>query len=188
MNFQVEEFKLEEMLVGEATSDVEQLEKRKKLLESLNLPQQKAMFLESGVVPYQRLSIVGEHVWGAFCPHKVELSAHYGYIPTRILEIIETATPQFHRIEVWSEEQTTPDPVLVGILTKEYNSPKFLIARWGESLLAYAEVFKIARDKWVTTRRNKLQAKLKECELDLVSIEEDADKHLTTTTYVKEIF
>ena len=188
MEFQVEEFKMEEVFVGDTQTDEEHATKRKELLDKLNLPLQVKMFEEGGKIQYQRLSNAGLHIWGAFCPHKSDLVACKLYLPTRILEILETARTQFHKIEVWSEELATQDPILIGVLTNNYDSPKYLIARWGESLLPYAEVVQKARQKWISTRINKLKAKLKEHTLDLESVEADADKYLDGDSFVREIY
>ena len=186
---QVEDFKMEEAVVGQDQTTEEQLQKRKDLLEKLQLKEQQKMFAEDVGIPYQRLTTVGRNIWGAFCPYKAKLADFKGYIPTRVLEIIETNQIKFGRIEVWSEEETNPDPVLVGIVGQDYTTTQayYLIARWGESLLSYAEVVKIARDKWTNRRRNKLMAKIKEAEKDVATLERDADEHFDGR-FVSEVY
>ncbi len=186
---QVEEFQIEESVVGQELGAEERLEKRRALLEKLCLKEQQKMFAEDVGTPYQRLTRVGINIWHAFCPHVTELNDFKGYIPTRVLEIVEQTTERFDRMEVWSEEQTNPDPVLVGVVGKEYSSNAifYLLARWGESLLPYGEVVKIAKEKWLSKRRNKLNAQLKKAERDLAGLDADADAYFDGN-FVAEIY
>ena len=155
--------------------------------EKIGATKQVELVNEEGAVPFQRMNDAVKHTWEAFCPghHKLE-SFSESMIPMRVMNLLSRCVDKkyFGHIEVWTESETNPDPVAVGCIG---HNVRYLIARWGESLLSWPEIVKKAREKWMRKRVNETNAKIAECEAIVTKIEAQADTYFAggyVSTYI----
>ena len=149
------------------------------LAEKIGAKKQVELVETEGAIPFQRMSDAVKNTWIAFCPSRHGIDAYAeAMIPMRVMKLAEHCIDKgyFEKIEIWAESETNPDPVMVGIaegLSRGY----YLIARWGESLMSWPEIVKEAREKWMKTRTNDLNATITDAQGKLGRIDADADKY-----------
>lgn len=167
---------------AEFDTDDAEAKECQELAEKLGLSGQKNIFKSDGVIPFPKLSKAEKNIWNAFCPSVCDVSDYEDtVIPARVMKIIEYCTDKqyFGTIEIWSESETNPDPIVVGIIggSSKYNGNVscYLIARWGEALASWQEVVKIAREKWIRSSTNELTSAIAHKQEKLNSLEHQAD-------------
>lgn len=107
-------------------------------------------------LPYREMTADEDFVYSVLCPVKVQLSRYRSSpIPLRVLQVAAhaKATEQFDELLVWDRGTAAEkDPVLVGMKPDPANPTytwlrkKFILARWGEELEAFAVLLKRAVD------------------------------------------
>lgn len=121
------------------------------LIEQLGLTgQQKLLTRSNGETvraPYRRMTLDEAFVYGKVLPQKTKLDAYSDApIPVRVLQVAAHAKELYESLYVWHPQNADEkDPLLVGI-NGPYYSPRetFILARWGEELLSFAELAKKA--------------------------------------------
>ena len=131
------------------------------LIESLGLSGQAELYKPNDkgqlqVHPYREISAEELVVFGTMFPEKCCVTKfRQSPIPLRVLQIIEhvrsLSDPDMAYLEVWAPKPGKVDPILVA-RKSYYQSPIFLLARWGSALESFADL-KLAAV-------NKLTAKL----------------------------
>lgn len=161
MKTQVETYEMTD--VREETP--EQSAEAKALIESLGLKGQMHE-AEAGAqvlarFPYRCMTREEEFVYTLLCPRKTSATEYAGDpMPIEVLKTIAYArTLQDKRIaylEVWAADSVSvKDPVLVG-RPSYYNTPIYILARWGEELLPLSVLLPDALKKWHAARIDKL--------------------------------
>lgn len=108
----------------------------RRLVEELGLDgQRKLLSAEKKVNPFRTMTMHEYAAYKCFLPRHVRVSDYANPIPIRVLEILALAKSLdfFTSFEIWSNDD---DPLLVGVKDHQH----YLLARWGESLLSFAEI------------------------------------------------
>ena len=157
MAMQVETFEQTEVdCDGTVEKDAEVLA----LISSLALEGQGKLLSVDGKkrVPYREMSKREVFVYSQVFPSKEPAHQYQaGPIPLRALQVLAHAHDLviFKKLEVW-HNANLKDPVLVAF-KEPYGSIPFILARWGEALVPFAELEKLA----CNMARAKFGAKLK---------------------------
>lgn len=142
----------------------------------------KAAFLEidvsKGVIPFQEMNRSEIHTWETYCPNKQDLEKYKDAVPLDVLRLATIVKEKgwFYKIQVWSENKEEIDPIMVGVLNKEYGSPLYLLARWGLSLKSFEEVREMAKKIWLENRTVRLNKEIKDATRHLEDIESDCQR------------
>lgn len=148
---------LEEMINNELISS-----EWKKQIEELGLlGQQKLVNKPDDSNPsiYMYMNESIERVFSVLCPMKENYKVYSkSTIPLEVLKEIALCVHEnyFHKIEVWHDD-TDPDPIVVGYTTSEYNSPKHLIARWGDEIIPLNELKIKAENRLIKSARQQYE-------------------------------
>jgi len=137
------------------------------LIEQLGLEGQQQLLrkAEGGQVercPYRKMTADEAFVYGELLSKQTSLRRYAdGPIPVRVLQVAAHAKDLFDEVEVWhAASADIKDPLLVGINKgPNYSVERFILARWGDVLLPFAELKTLA----CGVHRTKLIAKAKEC-------------------------
>lgn len=146
------------------------------LIESLGLEGQQSLIKKNSDVraPYRKMTLEEKTVYKAILPRSVALAKYSdGVIPLRVLQVAAHAKELYDHVQVWCPENADdPDPLLVGLNGTDY-SPRetFILARWGEVLVPFAELSKKACDMIRNARRNTIQTIMAECEAHLARVD-----------------
>lgn len=147
----VETFELTDAASPELTED-QRSPAVARLVESLNLAgQRKLLATVEGEVarcPFRRMTAEEEAVYGVCFPVLTPIERYEaGPVPLRVLEAAEAARPHLPSLYVWAPRDASfADPVLVGYPETPLNAyagPRgvpHILARWGTSLLPFAEL------------------------------------------------
>ena len=177
---QVETFEIESTVLSGGLPPEEE-QQMLNLAEELGLKGQATLLSgdspeEGHVVPYEVLDNAHQLVWKVLCPYSSHVQDYAGgVIPLRVLQVIAHAKPLCDRIEVWSATPDMRDPLLVGKLNKSYNSPLFLLARWGEELFPIAELAERAHKALVQAWQRKVK-RIAACDVEALADEYLAGK------------
>ena len=129
---------LEEMI-----SSVDNIDEWKSQIESLGLEGQKKLVEgDSNPSVYIHMNNGMKNMFGVLCPRKVDYKKYdKSTIPIDVLREISLCVCEkyFHSIQIWYDD-VDPDPVVVGKIANDYNSPLHLIARWGDEILPFSEL------------------------------------------------
>jgi hypothetical protein len=110
------------------------------------------------------------YLFGKQVPYK-EFNSEY--VPLRILELIAREKDNY-MLEIWSvPDQVVHDPILVGVreldkYTKEYS----LLARWGDALVPFSELYERA----IKMRRTELRDEILVAKRKILGLFEDLDQ------------
>jgi len=135
------------------------------------------------LIPFHRMQSDEYNLWASFAPRHVAVEEYKGGImPERVMNLLERAREceAFHKVEVWSTEDATLDPLLVGHAGKNtYGGTEafYLICRWGKELLTMAEVMLHSRARWIRERKRACESSISSDQAKLATLESDADRH-----------
>lgn len=112
-----------------------------------------------------------------------ELENYTDTLPTRILMTIQVGVEngwwELGQLHIrWSSQ--VHDPLLVMRDNSDWNSPYRLIARWGDALMSYNELFNTCVQRTAADMRQKAQKKLQECQNILADPEQFVADELRT--------
>lgn len=179
MNMQIETYEIEDITSEAATmaQDSEAIE----LCKTLGLTGQLALIDKQTDTrfPYPRMTAAQTLVYGLHCPEHTSVGSYRsGIIPIRILQIIAFLRehPLSKRLEVWHPRDVKTDPILVSFIG-EYGGDSYLCARWGQSLLPWAELVATAKPLWLAKQQtllNGFKSRIKSWEESLDSIADEA--------------
>lgn len=132
--------------------------------------------------PYREMTINEQRVYETLYPQKSLLSEYRAsMIPLRVLQVAAHAKSlgTYSFIQVWSERTRPTDPILVGLIGSEY-SPKatHILARWGEALAPFKELYEKALEMQTQSFRVKLLKLKAQVEQHLAAPESMAIDHL----------
>jgi hypothetical protein len=122
------------------------------LIEELGLGGQKTLLGKSKVrIPYRVLTFEERFVFKTLFPERSEVKAYSdGPIPLRAMEVIKTVReldhPDLGYLEIWHPKKGLDDPILVA-RKSTYSDPVYLLARWGQALLPFDQLRKLAIEK-----------------------------------------
>lgn len=148
MAVMVETYEMQEVdSSGEPECDVESLA----LIEQLGLDGQKALVAKkddgtSERMPYRLMTSEELFVYGLLMPTKTPLKRFSAeHMPLRVLQVAAHASELFDgKIYVWSAARPdVKDPILVGMRKDpeaSWRDQEFILARWGDGLLPFAEL------------------------------------------------
>jgi hypothetical protein len=92
--------------------------------------------------PYTFMNKQMKLVYETICPSKVAVES-YGKsaIPIDVLSHVALCKQEkyFNKLEVWYDDKH-PDPILVGYLSKSYDSDIHIIARWGDEIVPFEQL------------------------------------------------
>lgn len=161
-------------------SEPEHLDEWKKTVEELGLKGQKSLTKEDkSPCPFPLLNEGMKRVYSVLCPNKTSVKDYSNStIPLRVLSLIALAEREhyFHKIEIWDDSEN-PDPIAVGYLTDSWDSPRYIIARWGDELKDFASLQKEAIKRWKTLKMIEWQEKVSELQSKIEKIELMADQY-----------
>lgn len=130
------------------------------LVEQMGLKGQEKFFEDiSDPCPYRKMTAEEKKVYDVICPKYCKIEAYSdGPIPVRVMQIACHAKQFFGEIVVLHPENAdVKDPVLIGVNGGQYNGERFILARWGETLLPFPELKAYSAN----IAKNKLLAKMK---------------------------
>jgi hypothetical protein len=123
-------------------------------------------------IPFSPMTPGMRAVYSTLCP-VVDSVEDYSAdtIPLRVLAIIALCATQkyFARIRVW-HSVAKPDPILVGSTktsTWDSGNQEFLLARWGDELRSFPELYQLAERQLIDERKLALQSAISTCEVDV---------------------
>ena len=147
---QTESYVRIEELLKARESKAEELNKRKELCKELGLKVQEKFSAFSLLSPdmfCKRLSDKELKIWRMFLPttsYRGDSLVDYRYdlIPTEVLQDWKLVKDLglFESFEIQTPELKNPDPILIGIRKIGDKDIRYLIARWGESLIPFKEI------------------------------------------------
>lgn len=132
-------------------------------------------FNRSGRNPYDIVSLEQRVVIANLFPRHCEMQEYSGFIPERILYELETAKENFSKVYIaFAPPTIIVDPVVIGTDKKWHDFSiissidpmpvkAFLIARWGDALEPWADLYKkavIKKTRDVTVALDKIQSDL----------------------------
>jgi hypothetical protein len=133
------------------------------LIESLDLDGQRELVKvdddgDASRVPYPKMTKEQKAVIEAICPRETKLAKYADQsIPLRVLQVAAHAVQLFDELWVWHPENADEkDPYLIGKNTGG-TTEGFILARWGDELLAWGELVKKAGRKLRDLRVSKLR-------------------------------
>lgn len=131
------------------------------------------------IIPFPILSRAELNTWSIYCPQKEKLKEYTGIFPIEVIRLLDEVKKRnyFHEIEVWSENVDAIDPVLVAKINDKYDSPQYLLARWGAALKSYDEIRIAAKNRYKENRTTKLNEKIKKIGRAIEDMEEDSVKY-----------
>ena len=140
--------------------------------------------VSKGIIPFPELSRAEVNTWEVYCPQKTKLNEYNKVIPIEVIRLAEIVKNKnfFHHLEIWEESKEQVDPIMVGVLDDSWNSPKYLLARWGLSLLPYEQIRDMAKKIWKESRKAKLEQEIRSNTRKLEDIENDCVKHFDGET------
>ncbi len=165
---------LEELVIDASKKD----EWTSKIVE-LNLEGQMKLTANSdkaSASPYTFINEQMKLVFETICPTKSVVEKYdKSVIPIDVLSHVALCKQEqyFHKLEIWFDNKS-PDPILVGYITKEYNSPLHLIARWGDEIVPYEQLVEKAINRYTQAFKLAVMETKAKCESALSG----ADVHI----------
>lgn len=137
--------------------------------------------VSKGLIPFPTMSKAEENTWKVYCPQIRDISAFPDIMPLEIIRLARICQNKgwFHEILVWSEQKEAINPILVGVLNKEYDSPLYLLGRWGQALKPYEEVRKSAMETWRNERKITISKRIKDFQRSLEDLSEDEQRYFS---------
>lgn len=133
-------------------------EKRKELVDNLELVGQKSFIAgNKAVIPYYKLDGKMYRIIRILCPDSQYYDKYsYSPIPIRVLEELNRCKENnwFEEIKIYYN-RGTKDPFVLGKVEK-YSDSNYLIARWGDELLDFKTLEKMAYDKLTSRIKNQV--------------------------------
>lgn len=130
--------------------------------------------------PYMKVDPRSERVYEMLCPVKVGYKDYAATtLPLEVLQELKRCEDNkwFYKIEVWYDDRS-PDPFAIGVETKEWNSPKFLIARWGDELLPFEQLIAKAIARFRNAYNKALEALILDCEMRKKDVDGDIQQYI----------
>ena len=132
-------------------------------------------------IPYAKVTKEQSRVIKSVCPKETKIYDYEdGLIPLRVLQVAAHAKELFDIVYVWHPENADEkDPYLIGANNNvgRYNTTEyFLLARWGEELLPWAELKAKAAEKIRQLRHAALQKVIGEAKAELAALEDMGDE------------
>lgn len=127
--------------------------------------------------PYRKMTAEEFKVYEVILSNKTPLKKFSdGPIPLRVLQVAAHAQELFDHVYVWhAPNADIKDPLLVGIngACADYGDRQyFLLARWGDVLLPFAELRALAAKLWAEKLRVKFSKIMAEAKARLESVNE----------------
>lgn len=160
----------------------ENAEEWTKICEELGLQKQlqKSGKIEKVGNPYMKIDPRSERVYKMLCSAVIPYKEYdASTLPLEVLQEIRRCEENgwFHEIQIWYDDKS-PDPFLVGVETKQWGSPKFLIARWGDELIPFEQMIAKAIDRFKTAYKRALDRLVMECEVRKQDIEGELKSYI----------
>jgi len=175
---QIETFEQTEETVS--GKECEKSEEALALIEKLGLKGQSELTNDKGErFPYRKMSVQEFRVYSELFPAHSKIEDYSdSMIPLRVLQVAAHAKELgiAKEIQVWGERGKPVDPILVG--TVGYNEPPFLLARWGEALAPFDELYEKAKKKMVEKYKAEAAKKIADMKAVLEAPESLALEHL----------
>ena len=155
---QIEEYLVEDQEL-ETILDGDKLEEWKEKCEEMGLEGQLKLCQEgASPIPFRIMSKEEQRVYNTLLTSHCAVKEFASeMIPLRVLSLIALAEKEqyFYGVSVWYSEMDK-DPIVIGKQEEVYNSPLFLIARWGEELESFVILKQRAIEKAVATKKSQL--------------------------------
>lgn len=130
--------------------------------------------------PYTFMNEQMKLVFTTLCPTRAEVEKYdKSMIPIDVLSHVALCKQEgyFKKMEIWYDNKS-PDPILVGHITKEYSSPLHIIARWGDEIVPYELLVEKAIRRYTEAFKLAVKDTMSKCEAALSDSE----------TKVKQLF
>lgn len=174
--------KVETYEVEQETSEIAQLAadgEAAMLIEKLGLNGQLSLMnKETGtMLPYRLITAEEKVVFEALFPRKCLISEYKdGPIPVRVLQVAAFVKDLYREdmacLQVWYPPEGKDDPVLVA-RKSDWQSPIYLLARWGAALIPFDELREKAIATLAASARVKLNKAQQEVNTALLHIEDN---------------
>ena len=155
------------------------------LIESLGLEGQKKIMSPTGTqLPYRQITAQEKLVFECLFPKKCDLTEYKdGPIPLRVMQaaahVKSLELEDLAMLQVWYPTAGKDDPVLVA--RKSYwQSPIYLIARWGQALLPFEELKRKATKIIEASCKQKLLKGKQEIDMALTLLTSRVDEAIET--------
>jgi len=138
---------------------------------SLGLIKQQALIGDRNANPFRRVTEEERRVYQTLLDQTTKLEDFdAGVIPLRILKLAHLCKLNgwFEVLHIW-HSPSEKDPVLVGRTDSTYNSPTFLLGRWGDELESFETLRQRAIQKRIALTRAERQKALANVEQDAVA-------------------
>lgn len=158
----VETFEQEELKENPVEQTAEQIE----LIELLGLNGQKKLVSsdKKTLSPYPEVTDEQSFIIGSICPERYKVEEYSRtQIPLRVLRIIQWNNTMgvYKDIRIFDKRSSEiKDPFLVGFSENYYSGKAFLLARWGEELLPWRELKKLA-DEAILAKKQQYVKKIR---------------------------
>lgn len=164
----------------ELIHDSERNDEWKQKIESLGLEGQKNLLSapDKSPVPFPIMNQSMQRVYETLCPNSVEIKEYSETtIPLRVLAMVALCQQEnyFHKMMVWHDNKK-PDPIIIGHLSDDWNSPKYLIARWGDELRSFPELKQLAVERKMEESATKIKKEINDRKGVLDSIQESVNE------------
>ena len=160
---------------GKVECDSEAVE----LIDQLGLSGQRRLISDDGDspqrLPYPKMTLEQKRVIKAICAEESAIGDYTDQIiPLRVLQVAAHAKDLFDELLVWYPKNADEkDPYLIGLnRPREYAKDFFILARWGEELLAWDELKSKAVCKIRELRKSAMLKIRQEVEAALAVIDE----------------
>lgn len=126
--------------------------------------------------PFKRMTVREVHTYEALMGEKTPvMEFDEETIPVRVLHTVKRAWNHFEVIEVWHQTYEVKDPIVVG---KDEEGDEFLIARWGEALGDFEELYHRAVERLANDYRTKCESTIADCQSFMANAETKARRKL----------
>lgn len=126
--------------------------------------------------PFKRMTVREVRTYEALMGEKTPIMEFdEETIPVRVLHTVKRAWEHFEVIEVWHQTYEVKDPIVVG---EDAEGDQFLIARWGEGLIPFNELYDRAVESLANKYRRDCEAKIADCRSFMQNAEAKARKKL----------
>lgn len=122
---------------------------------------------------YPEMTAQEREVYRAVFPATTDIKNYSGgIIPVRVLQVAAHALEFCDKVQVWHKHHHDPDPMLVGLIGKDYSPSKlFRLARWGDGLKDFSELLKEATEITREKLKGDLEGAIQEAQSKLASLD-----------------
>lgn len=123
--------------------------------------------------PYMKMDPRTERLFEILCPVSTTIEEYTAStIPLDVLKEVKRCKDNqwFPMIMVWYDDKS-PDPIVIGYEKDQYQGHKYMIARWGDEILPFEQLFTKAIDRLRDAYRRALSMLISDCKTRLEDVD-----------------